>query len=286
MKFCESCNFDPLVITEDQLAMATAHFALGHTVNSVGPYLSALQHLYNEAGAGSLPRGPGFLNCVRGLRRLFGPADVVVRTKALSLPDIHSIAASLDLSDPDDVCFGAEIILAFFLALRTEDHTAGRLRWGDIYPQPDGSVEFLLPPGKVVKTFRKVALVARPDILDPLLWLRRLARCLPASRRGSSYPVFVSFSTSTGGHCNYWALSRGAFIARLKRSVHAVLGYDPQLFAGYSLRRGGVTALVTADVPLPAVKRHVGWTPNSNAFYGYYDHDSSFQLRLPSALLR
>jgi hypothetical protein len=56
-------------------------------------------------------------------------------------------------------------------------------------------------------------------------------------------------------------------------------GLDPAFYSGYSLRRGGVTAML-ASAPLPAVKRHVGWVPNSNAIFAYFDHRGRAAMRL------
>ena len=161
INFCGAFDIDPLTVSELELCLAVTYYATGHTVNSVPPYLSALQNLYDNNGAGPLPRGPRFHCFHRGLKRMLGSADVVVHTRAITMEDLARICTSLDPTDPIDACFGAQITTAFFLALRTEDHTDGRLRWGDVYPQDDGSLEFLLPPGKVVRTFRHVAIAPR-----------------------------------------------------------------------------------------------------------------------------
>jgi hypothetical protein len=133
--FCSTLGFDEFSLSESELALAVAHFACGHSVNSAAGYLSALQNYWTAAGAGTLPRGPAFNLFFRGLKRLLGTADEVVHTTALSIKDLGILVAGLDKSNPDHVCFGAECIAGSFLALRTEDHVDGRLRWGDIYPQ-------------------------------------------------------------------------------------------------------------------------------------------------------
>ena len=238
LEWCEAFRVDPLALSAEQLSECVVHFAMGHTVNSVASYLSALQNFYDCHGAGKLPKSAEFYMVLKGLKRMLGAADVVVRAKAVSLEDVMHVVGSLDPAAPDDCCFAAELIFAFFLFLRTEDHVAGRLKWKDIYLQADGSVEVVLPPGKSSREFRTVALVARPDVLDAGLWLERLAACLPPSRWVGNFPVFVSFARTREGSCNYWAVSRGQFIERLKKAVQDVLGFEPALYAGYSLRRG------------------------------------------------
>ena len=98
------------------------------------------------------------------LKRLLGPADQVVRMRALQMFELELILGWLDQCCHEHVSFGAELLLTFLLALRTEDHTDG-------YPQSDGSVEILLPPGKSVRHFRRVAAAAQGGLLSVSHWL-------------------------------------------------------------------------------------------------------------------
>ena len=285
VNYCAAFDTDPFTASELELCLAVGYFAMGHTVTSVPSYLSALQNLYDNNGAGPLPRGPRFHRFHSGLKRLLGTADAVVRTRAITMEDLARICGSLDPADPVDACFGAQITVAFFLALRTEDHTGGRLRWGDVYPQDDGSLEFLIPPGQSVRTFRHVAIAHREDVVSPRRWLTALAAALPRSAKELHRPIFVDLATARNGAAVFLPLSRGKFIARFKLAVSTVLGVSPILFAGYSLRRGGVTAMLAAGVPVPAVKRHVGWAPTSEAVNTYYDHTGRVVMRLPTSML-
>lgn len=285
LAFCADFGKDPLAITEHDLCEAVVHFAMQHTVRSVASYVSAIQNLWMEAGLGDLPRGPAYQLTRRGLERLLGPADVVVRTRAISVAELKAIVDALNPACPEDIVFALELIVAFFLCLRTEDHTAGRLRWGDVYVQRDGSVEFLIPPGKSVRFFRHVACAARTDSLDVRLWLERLAAVVPAANRKAEHPVFVSFVAAGDGLVRYQAVSRNYFISDFKLAVQRVLGCDPALYAGYSLRRGGVTELLSRSCNMAAVKRHVGWTKDSNAVYDYYDHQGKPQMLNPTRLM-
>ena len=154
--------------------------------------------------------------------------------------------------------------------------------WGDLYIQKDGSVEFLIPPGKSCKFFRHVALAAREDALDLLTWLRRLATVVPIDCRGASAPLFVSFHRRAHHAVSVWCITRRTFIRRFKQAVEDVLGFSPILYAGYSLRRGGVTELLERCSNMAMVKRHVGWAKNSTALYDYYDHSGKLQLLRPT----
>jgi hypothetical protein len=281
---CDAFGMEPLLLSEDELCVVVARYAMGHTTSSVPGYLSALQALYNDTGAGPLPRGAKFVMFMRGLNRLMGAADEVVRTRALLVDELETILESLDTTDPNDVSFGAQLVVAFLLALRTEDHTDGRLRWGDVYAQQDGSVEFLLPPGKSVRRFRRVAIAPKEGLLSAVGWLARLAEFLPASAKQAKSPVFVEFRVVRGARKEV-ARSRSVFITRFKKAVKDVLGFNPVLYAGYSLRRGGVTEMLTQDIPLPIIKRHVGWAPTSDALMTYYDHHGRLQMRIPTAAM-
>jgi hypothetical protein len=284
MEVCGAFGMEPLLLSEDELCVVVARYAMGHTTASIPGYLSALQALYNDTGAGPLPRNAKFVMFMRGLNRLLGAADEVVRTRALGVEELEAILASLDTSDPSEVSFGAQLVVAFLLALRTEDHTDGRLRWGDVYPQGDGSVEFLLPPGKSVRRFRRVAIAPKEGMLSAVGWLARLAEFLPASAKQPHSPVFVDFRMVRGVR-KVVSRSRSVFIARFKKAVKDVLGFNPALYAGYSLRRGGVTEMLTQDIPLPIIKRHVGWAPTSDAPMTYYDHHGRLQMRIPTAAM-
>ena len=272
-------------MTEDDLCLAAVHFTTGHTVKSLRSYMSAVQNLWHDQGLGELPRGRAFQMTVKGLERLLGIADVVIRTKALAVTELKQLIDSLDFTCPSDIVFACECITAFFLCLRTEDHVGGRLKWGHIFIQPDRSVEFLIPPGKKVKFFRHVALASRTDSLDLVSWLDRLAGLVPLERRGSTSPVFVSFAPARDGSIPLWAVTRRDFIFQFKLAVRTVLGFDPALYAGYSLRRGGVTELVQRCPSLPIIKRHVGWSANSSAVYDYYDHSGKEQMLRPTLLM-
>ena len=57
-----------------------------------------------------------------------------------------------------------------------------------------------------------------------------------------------------------------------------MLGRSPALYAGYSLRRGGVTEMLMRGVPVPMVKQHVGWSVTSDAVMTYYDHSGHVQM--------
>jgi hypothetical protein len=139
LSFCDDFNIDPWSISEEDLSLAVVFFATGHTSKSVPAYLSAIQNLWTNEGLGALPRGVALRRTVKGLNRLLGTADVVVRTKALEVQELKDIIDSLDRTDPADIVFACESITAFFLCLRTEDHVAGRMRWGDLYVQADPS---------------------------------------------------------------------------------------------------------------------------------------------------
>lgn len=284
---CEEFGFDPLGLSEDQLCMLAMHFVLHNTIASVAGYMSALQHYYNIHAAGKLPRGPAFMLFMQGLKRLFAAADTVVRAKAITVPDLLAVVRSVDNSSASEVCFTAEVVTAFFLALRTEDHVAGRLRWGDVYAQADGSVHFMLPPGKSTSEFRFIPVAVRTDELDLLPWLRRLAQFVPAERLAPHCPIFVSFKRTRGGVCRYWPVSRTQFTSQLKLAVRLVLNYNPQLYSGYSLRRGFVTAVMSAPAPPPvaALNRHAGWTIESQQHKRYFDGTGLEQALMPSASL-
>jgi hypothetical protein len=87
---------DPLGVTEDDLCLAVVDYSMRHTVRSIRSYMSAIQALWDEEEIGQLPRGARYLATVAGLNRLLGAADVVVRSRAVSVQEILTIIDSLD----------------------------------------------------------------------------------------------------------------------------------------------------------------------------------------------
>jgi hypothetical protein len=285
MAFCDAFDINPLAITEAELCRCCLHFALGHSVNSLPSYMSAVANLYVENGiVDGLPRGTMFIRFCKGINRMFCSADEVVRTRALGLEELVAILQAINLSCREQVAFAAQIVVAFFLGLRTEDHVDGKMLWGDVYPQEDGSVEFLLAPGKSVRRYRRTAIAARSGVLSAIDWLSRLAELTPPEARAADQPIFSTLRpASATAPAAYVPLPRSTFISRFKEAVRVVLKVDPVLYAGYSLRRGGVTEMLLSGVPVPMVKRHVGWAPGSEAVNAYYDHHGRLQMRLPTA---
>jgi hypothetical protein len=261
------------------------HFVCTHTSGSLDSYASALANLYMESGVGDLPRGTIYKLGMRGLKRLFESTDEVVRKEALSLDDVYDMLGPLDWHSPEDVCFGANLLLGFFLALRPEDYTEGRLHLGDFCIQPDGSLEFYLTPGKSSRTWRRVAVAARTGRLNLAAWIRRLVSFLPAASRTKDSPLFVDFQRRSPS-APLRPLSRAKFISQLKRSAATATGKPQHRFAAYSLRRGAVTAMLMALVPMPIIKAHAGWTADSQAIHLYYDHHGPAQQRMPTEMLQ
>jgi len=126
---------------------------------------------------------------------------------------------------------------------------------------------------------------AKHGLLDVLGWLRKLAAQAPESERDFNAPVFVTPRARAGGGHRLAPTSRTQFVDLFKLKVQSVLGCDPVLYAGYSLRRGGVTEMLSCGVPLPIIKRHVGWAPGSDAVSTYYDHAGRLQMRIPTAAM-
>jgi hypothetical protein len=271
--FCVAFQFEPLALEEEELCMLVLHFVFTHTVHSARSFLSGIQSLWTSAGAGPLPRGPGFLQFLRGLMRLFSPSDEVVRTRALTMDDVTRIMGELDITVADDACFGLELLMGFFLAFRMEDH--GKIRFGDVRLRSNGDVETLIAPGKSVRRFRRAAIAAKPGILNVQTWLQAHAAHLPPGARGANQPLFTML-TASGGTQPVSSES----IAQLKAKVRSTLGVDPTMFSGYSLRRGGVTEMLAVGVPVAIIKAHVGWAPDSNAHCTYYDNSGQLQMRI------
>lgn len=280
LNYCDLLHIDPLEIDEDELCMVGVAFCIHHSVTGLAPFMSAVQNLFYQVGGGDLPRNRRWQATFRGLRRLLGAADEPVRTRALSLDDVAAMVHTLDLRSPSDVCFGSQLLTAFFFALRTNEHCGGRIILGDLSYATDGSVVLRVAPTKNNSAYRSVGCAKRDDGLDLLCWLRILFHMLPHHRRRPRDPVFVDFCKP-----GLPPVSQQAFIARLKDSVQRTLGRHPALFSGYSLRRGFVTEMISRHVPLPVTAEHVGWKAGSATILKYYDHAGRREIFMPTQAL-
>lgn len=191
-----------------------------------------------------------------------------MRTRVITVEDLKRIVSALDPNIAADCSLATQFIIAFFLVLRTEDHTNGKMLWKNIKVQQEGSIEFLLRLGKSNRSFRVVAMAARTNCLDLLSWPLDGQPTTHVHDAESLCVCDTLSLTNRGGGARHFRISiRGALQdPRQVRPWRA----DPTLYAGYSLHRGGVTAILSALKPVPAIVRHVSWTESLNTINKYW----------------
>ena len=108
-----------MALSSDDLCCVVLFFALSRSIHSIDTFMSALSHLYSNAGL-SLPRSLELKNLRRGLSRLFNVPDAPIRAHPLSKQEVNTLLSALNVLDPLHVVFAAWLSISFVFALRPE----------------------------------------------------------------------------------------------------------------------------------------------------------------------
>lgn len=181
----------------------------------------------------------------------------------------------LDFSSPQDTAFWAATLIAFF----------GFLRKGNLVPPSFAKFDARrhLSRGNIIlvahglqlhlqqtKTLQAkdsavtITLASLPHHLDPVSAYLHHVRLVPAP---PSSPAFL-YTTSAGSTTT---LTHTTFVARLK-SLLRLIGVNPTLYSGHSLRRGGCTLAFRAGVSTELLQFHGTWRSDCYNRYLAYSH--------------
>jgi hypothetical protein len=272
--FAQSVGVDPyLPLAESTLCMAAVDFCRTRKATSLPQYFAALQKFHTNLGHGQLPRGYEYKQTCKGLLNFFGQVDKVEPKHALTIDNLFSILANLDLTKFEDAAFWAGITTAFFGFLRISEYADGAIRNRHVRVTSEGVI-LTIPFSKTSLQPVEVRLSSRPDLLCPraaVLHYQSLFKSAPSADRA----FFVRESKSGSPMTKAW------FINKLKAHVKR-LGFDPVHYSGHSLRRGGCTAMFLAGVPETFIAAHGRW--RSLEYRKYLDFVDDTQWR-PTALL-
>ena len=246
-------------------------FVRSRAVTGLPGLLSAMDKYYAERDIALLPRGRLYTSTSRALIAIFGHADAPSPKRALSVSQLLAILPLLSPSSPADVCFWAMLTVAFWGLLRVSEYACGALRWSDLSFTPAGLV-IRIAKSKGVHTPVKIMLARRTDHLCPVAAMER-TRLMAGPAARPSAPVFSIAGRTVSKH-------------EFNKSLEAVIRIaDPAssgLISSHSCRRGGLTALMLAGVPIPFLQYHGRW--QGDTFRKYLDkHFEATQL-LPTFL--
>lgn len=275
MTFANSVGVDPgLPLAESTLCMAAVDFCRTRKATSLPQYFAAIQKFHTNLGHGQLPRGVEYKQTCKGLLNFFGQVDKVEPKHALTIDNLMSILANLNLSKFEDAAFWACITTAFFGLLRISEYSDGALKNRHVRVTSEGVI-MTIPFSKTSLQPVEVRVSKRPDLLCPRAAVLHYQSLLKSAGAPADRAFFVRETKSSSVMTKPW------FITKLKAHVK-LIGLDPAHYSGHSLRRGGCTAMFLAGVPETFIAAHGRW--RSLEYRKYLDFVDDTQWR-PTALL-
>jgi hypothetical protein len=271
-------------------AQFTAFLALlGRTLayNTITNYVSMGVRLFHIRH--SLPYigtdHPQVRAALAGIRRTKG--DAQTQKLPITIEILRKIRNTLDLTQPNEACFWAACLVAFFCLLRKGNLTANSregaerdthvLRRSDV-ATTEGATTLKLRHTKTIQFQERVLEVVVPGLPDTNICPETaLAEYLHMSREATS-DILMQTRERDGKWVPY---TYQEFMKNLKGALKAV-GTDPDLYAGHSFRRGGATWALEIGIPIPAIKALGDW--KSDAYLRYIQVDMKLRLRTAHAM--
>jgi hypothetical protein len=266
-------------LSEDDLCILVASFAVSHKFTTVGQFVSAIAYHVDQRWPGAaLPRGPRWLHFYTGLQNYYGSSNVSQPKLAFTFDDLRAFGQSL-LQQPQSFEASRDwcaCLLAFFGLLRINEYMNAGLRIGHVRIANDGTVDVTIPYSKTTHHPTIVSLSSRPDELCPARALSSYLQQFPRLQlpMDSNSPLFISRLPS-----GPTPTSDVEFIDRIRGLIRSIWpARDASRYAGHSFRRGGATALKVAGVADSDIKRQGRWS--SDAYRAYFDSDDNPAVRL------
>jgi hypothetical protein len=223
----------------------------------------------------------------------------------ITVPMLRAFRQQLFLGDSEHLCIWTAVLCAFYALLRKANvaapsqgarrkppagqqpaAVAGVLRRCDVVvlPREHGRQKdtwLVLYDTKTIQFGERVLRLPLPTIPgDPLCPTAALHLYLAATAdRPMDSQLFGYVDRKTG---QWVPLTHSVFVARIKNLVH-LAGWDPVLYAGHSLRRGGATFAFSKAHLHPLLIKALGdWL--SNAFMRYCEAQTGMRLAGAQAL--
>jgi hypothetical protein len=269
---CASLRIDPdTPISERHLCVVCIIYARSHRITSLAGFVSAVNHHALQLGHPPLPRNRTFDRVRAGLANWHGDTNFSEPAKAITIADLRTVHASLNLSTFADARDWCASLFAFFGLLRIKEYTCAGLLVRHVTHELWG-INLALPFSKTSLIPTAIAIVRRDDALCPVAAYLAYTALLPASSRQPHLPFFLHHARSDT------PLTDSTFIRHVRQWVSHLLRQEPDEYSGHSFRRGGTTALQLAGVPEATIAAHGRW--KSLAYRGYFDIQNNLRLRL------
>ena len=261
LEFCSLYELVPLPATAETVCLYLTHMADTFVYSSIVNYLSALWVLHRVNNIPHIDiHDQSIAFTLKGIRRVLG--DSSNSAVPISVMDLRQIYAILDLTKTEDLAFWLSLIMGFRSLLRKsnlfEDGMAIRVcdisyhNWG---------VMLSVHRTKTICFGERVLEIPLAVIPSSIFCVKFYALCLMSM---VNYPTHQShLLTYVRGNQNYKCTYQ--WFSNKLSSACKVLGLN--MYTSHSLRRGGVTALANAQVPLHDVKVIGDWKSLSVLLY-------------------
>lgn len=264
---------EPVVAASWIAAMAIA----GKSISTIRVALAALRHGHAERGEPSPTDDPLVRRALKGARNSHGrPARP---KRALRIADLRKVTAEL-ARDERGLRDAAVLLLGWYGAFRRSELCA--LRWSDLDFGDDEGVAVRLRRSKTDQggkgRTKHIPYQSDPK-LCPVRALQRWQQlCVLRGRAGEESPVFPLVLSS--GAIAEKAMT-GRHLADMLKERAAVVGLDPAVYSGHSLRRGFATEASRAGKKIEDIQRHLGHSAISTTA-GYVEEGTGFGEHNPA----
>lgn len=208
-----------------------------------------------------------------GLNNIFGLIDTTTPSPAATMDQLRIIHKLLNHNTQQHRRLWVLLVLSFFGLLRPSELL--HLRPKDVFISHT-AIRITIVVSKTSLTPTHIILVARKDELCPVRAFSAFWSHLSIQQRSAQRIFFT-----TKLHC-YSSLYREW--CKDVKIVFTAVHPDGARFTPYSLKRGGVTAMLLAGLALPLLRAHGRWGVNSDVPLQYFDA-SDDRMHLPTAAL-
>ena len=287
--FCTSMGYAPTPATTDTICRYVAHLDnTGHKASTIPQYINIIAIMHKDAGLPNPIQGNWQIrSLLKGVQRLKGELpDQKLPVDQNILCKIHSC---LNPFNSLDMTFWAVCLVAFFSFVRMGNlllssassfDPATHLCFSDITFTKWGTL-LILRWSKTIQFRERLLQVPLPKVSkSPLCPTTALVRahalCAGLGRHG---PAFCYTDP-----CTYkiTVLTYKTFLDKF-RSCLTRLGYDAQLYATHSFRRGGAAFAFQCGLPPELIKAQGDW--KSDAYLSYLSVPLTFRIQAIQKLL-
>lgn len=287
LRFCLYMEYSPVPASPTTICRYIAFLSRSLKFKSIKQYLNIVGVIHKELGyPNPLLNNWLIVSTLRGVRRVLGDT---VHQKLPITPDILlRVHNCLDFKSSLDASFWAACLIGFFCFLRKSNlfrHSTGIahvhtpfLRRSDIEILKWGLLVNIHHSKTIQYREKKMVQFPVPGIPgSPLCPLAAVVQAFLLTVHSSPNSPAFMFHNSQG---QLQPLTYKMFLDKLRVCLRQI-GFNPQDFAGHSLRRGGASFAFQSGVPVDLIKLQGDWS--SDAYLQYLT--VPLQTRLYTATL-